>query len=468
MNNLILKIVGLETLFTTRYKGSYKKTNVCTVLLITLMANVFISFAQMPRKGGGTDASANFMRLKPGDKIPDAVWNMPLELNSFDGEKKKIKLADLREKIILLDFWATTCPSCIENIPHMEEIQERYRNDVTVLLVNSKRNKDTPDRIKKVLERYKDKYNYNIQLSTILDDSLLTTLFPHNTIPNITWINKDGIFLGNTLPNEVSIKNIERILQGKKADLQVRGEFRNKDNVMKTPPIFDTTGTKFLSAITAYLPYYLPTYPNLISENGNSRYQMVNRAFNFMMANAFKKELKGFESTEYVYEDGLGAEIKTKLVNGANHINQYCYQLFVNDTISLDQAENYFQEAFKANFRINVERRKGTVSFYSLEINEHVANLKSRGNMPKINTDPEEGPIYFQNFPLVTLLSVLHLYLDKPVSFGQIENMDIDITFPEGYERMSVGERLRFLASKGIRLRLVSQEREYPYFYSIN
>lgn len=135
--------------------------------------------------------------------------------------------------MILLDFWATTCPSCIENIPHMEEVQQRYQKNATILLVNSKRNKDTPSRIKLVLDRYKEKYNYEIKLLTILDDTLLTGLFPHNTIPNITWINQNGIFLGNTLPKEVTVKHIESVLRNQTAELQLIGEFRNTGNLFK-------------------------------------------------------------------------------------------------------------------------------------------------------------------------------------------------------------------------------------------
>ncbi|MEN5057816.1 TlpA family protein disulfide reductase [Sphingobacterium kitahiroshimense] len=439
-----------------------------TYSLLVLMVSMFSLSAQTPRKDSGADGLSNLLALQPGDKIPDAVWNQTLELNYFDGKKKKIKFSDLKGKLILLDFWATTCPSCIENIPHMEEIQKRYQKEVAILLVNSKRNKDTRGRIKFVLDRYREKYNFEIRLPTILDDSLLTNLYPHNTIPNITWINQDGMFMGNTLPVEVGVRNIESILENKTAVLQLRSEFRNKSDGVATPPVFDTTGVKFLSAITGYLPYYLPTYPNVIHKNGNSNYQMVNAAFNFMLLNAFKRELEGFENTDYVFEDGLEDKVETMLSNGSSSENQYCYQLFVNDTISVAQAEDRFQEAFIDYFRLHIERKYGPVSFYSASTLDKISSLKSKGGMPQVNVNPEDGPVFFENYPLETVLSLLHLYFDKPVSYKRHPDMQIDLTFPIGFERMSIKERLTFLASKGILLTMGREEKAYPYISRIH
>jgi hypothetical protein len=45
--------------------------------------------------------------------------------------------------------------------------------------------------------------------------------------------------------------------------------------------------------------------------------------------------------------------------------------------------------------------------------------------------------------------------------------MQIDLTFPVGFERMPVEEKLIFLASKGIVLTKQQQEKEYPYISRI-
>lgn len=45
-----------------------------------------------------------------------------IRLLSLDGDE--IRLADLRGQPILVTFWATTCPGCVKEIPHLIELYE--------------------------------------------------------------------------------------------------------------------------------------------------------------------------------------------------------------------------------------------------------------------------------------------------------------------------------------------------------
>lgn len=49
------------------------------------------------------------------------------EVTVSDG--KKIRAADLRGKVVLLDFWATWCPPCMAKMPHLKEIYRRLHED---------------------------------------------------------------------------------------------------------------------------------------------------------------------------------------------------------------------------------------------------------------------------------------------------------------------------------------------------
>lgn len=53
-------------------------------------------------------------------------------INTQDG--KPIKLADLKGKVVLLDFWTYTCINCIRTIPYLNEWYDRYADQGFVIL----------------------------------------------------------------------------------------------------------------------------------------------------------------------------------------------------------------------------------------------------------------------------------------------------------------------------------------------
>jgi len=46
-------------------------------------------------------------------------------LPDLDG--KMVSLKDFKGKVLILDFWATWCPPCREEIPHFQELYAKYR-----------------------------------------------------------------------------------------------------------------------------------------------------------------------------------------------------------------------------------------------------------------------------------------------------------------------------------------------------
>ena len=70
----------------------------------------------------------NLPGLSIGSKAPD------FELKTLSGEN--VKLSDYRGKKVMLNFWATWCAPCKEEMPDMEEFYKQNGEEIEILAVN--------------------------------------------------------------------------------------------------------------------------------------------------------------------------------------------------------------------------------------------------------------------------------------------------------------------------------------------
>ena len=52
-------------------------------------------------------------------------------------DRKSLRLSDSRGKVALLNFWATWCPPCLEEMPAMERLYQRYKEKGLVVVALS-------------------------------------------------------------------------------------------------------------------------------------------------------------------------------------------------------------------------------------------------------------------------------------------------------------------------------------------
>lgn len=112
-----------------------------------------------------------------GEKAPDFT------LEDLDGNT--VSLSDYQGKNVYINFFATWCPPCRGEMPDLEKIYQKYKDeDIVVLAVDLGEDKDT---VKSFIEE--NKYNFNVLLDS---DQTATEQYNITSIPVSVFIDKQG------------------------------------------------------------------------------------------------------------------------------------------------------------------------------------------------------------------------------------------------------------------------------------
>ncbi|WP_300739650.1 TlpA disulfide reductase family protein [uncultured Alistipes sp.] len=147
--------------------------------LITIILLVILLLPGCGNRNAGQRAGEDTTALvRVGDKAPDFTVEM------FDGAE--ISLEALRGKVVLLNFWATWCPPCREELTHVQkEIIDRFEGRPFVFLPVSR------GESREAVAAFREKTGYAFPMGL---DSLRTVYdrYASNFIPRNFLIGPDG------------------------------------------------------------------------------------------------------------------------------------------------------------------------------------------------------------------------------------------------------------------------------------
>lgn len=184
--------------------------------------------------------------LKIGDRIPDELWEMYFPVVSANSDQVQyLSLGDFKDKLIILDFWATWCAPCIPTLNSLNDLQNIFEENLLVVPVTSQ----PENRIKDFLDLK------NWSLASIFSDESLRVYFPHLSLPYQVWIYDGKV---NTTPeaSTVTRQNIQNVIDGKENNMIIKFERNDFDKSLHLFNIRDNIKSSVLMnhGLTAYIP----------------------------------------------------------------------------------------------------------------------------------------------------------------------------------------------------------------------
>ncbi len=223
--------------------------------------------------GQAKSQSSDGMRvLRLGDQAPDYEFTSVLNYKN-----KTLKLSDFKGKLVILDFWNTSCASCIASWPHLLEIQKEFGDKIQVVLVNPMQD---PMTVKKTFERRKTMANVDMNLPSVCADLDILKLFPVSGIPHVVWLDGDRVVKSITYSASVNSKNISALLNNENVNMpQKLGNEEYISAIFQKPLFLDDNGGK-AKEVYAYSFFgkgdykLFPTY-GLVSNDSRKEYLVV-------------------------------------------------------------------------------------------------------------------------------------------------------------------------------------------------
>ncbi len=194
--------------------SSKVKTIIGILLLVILLGGAYVVYNQLSNQNlpdgdlseialedidtpgnetQGNDSPENGDEQQPPDGSGD---NGPEKLQAFDftvydADGAEAKLSDFYGKPIIINFWATWCQYCVDEMPLFEEKYKKYEDDIHFLMVNCiDGQRETKEKGQKFIE---DKgYTFPVYYDTDFDAA---TVYEVYSMPTTVFIDQDGYII---------------------------------------------------------------------------------------------------------------------------------------------------------------------------------------------------------------------------------------------------------------------------------
>ncbi|RFZ91104.1 TlpA family protein disulfide reductase [Mucilaginibacter conchicola] len=358
---------------------------------------------------------------KVGDTIPDVMLPKIMGYSS-----NSAKISDFNDKLLILDFWATWCSSCIAHFPENFAIQNKFPDQVQILLVSAKHNRDNEENLKIFFDRRKSQY----QLPCVYLDTTLVKMFPHRVIPHYVVL-KNNKVLAVTDGEHITLENIKQALNGSYNSLRLKND-RPYDP--DRPMYSEVNGGSDLS--DHYNTYFTGSLPVIAYEKFQTDDRgLINKitVVNMVLKLLYQTANPGYgdiPDSRTQYNIPHPEYFPSNDIDTANKdLHFYSYQSSF-PAVSKSEALKIMENDLNRYFRVKADTLYKDTTCFVLKINPDVRPKKTAAKI-KMESNLNEHlniPKYFRGYDMDGLRNELDNLLNIPVfddsGYSQVLSLD--------------------------------------------
>lgn len=385
--------------------------------------------------------------LSVGDTIPD------IEITGVINYKTdNIRISEFKNKLLILDFWATWCSPCIASFPKLDSLQKNFNNDIQILSVTSEDKSKVVDfldrlnRVKKVLP------------PSVTNDLTLDKFFRHTSLPHYVWIEgSTRKVIAITEGKDLSAENIKSFIRTKQMHYTLKKDDRIKvigspvfmpalqvkrDNLIELKRLPDSNLiihsalTRYTEGLNGGFKFGDSTYICVTNATIRRLYQIALLGNGLSLINSSSINTEINDLPLYNLINGLksdGSELGSGLETTAwKRENAYCYELKLPKALArqrfkimLDELNKYFGAIYNIEGIVETRNKK----YLALIETSNEIQFNSNGGASSL----QQNKFYLkmQNMPINALVINLALPLQSypPVvnETGIKERVDIEL-----------------------------------------
>jgi peroxiredoxin len=149
-----------------------------------------VSMSEFDGKSIGHDRIGRLFKELGIIRLSGIAPPVEIELENLNG--KSVNISDFKGNIVFLNFWTTWCPDCRAEMPEMEKLYVRFKEDDFVMVTINL--KESSDKVSAFYEKHKLTFN------ALLDsDGNVGVAFGIRSIPTTFILDKQGGLLGKAM-----------------------------------------------------------------------------------------------------------------------------------------------------------------------------------------------------------------------------------------------------------------------------